>query len=341
MGSLVERKLILKFQMAPGDVSMLTSLVRDLKLTYGDKYLVDIRTNFPGIWRHNPYLTSLNESMPGVELVDLQRDCYLPAMKRAQRGERIHFVRAFHHTFELRTGIHVPLLFPRPDFHLTAQEKQEPLIAGRYWIVVPGGKTDMTNKIWLQDRWQAVVDRLRPWGLRFVQEGATKPGCVHPPLNNVLNTVGMTSIRDLMRNIYHADGVICNVTFMMHLAGGLERPCVVLGGGREEPWWEEYSNDWRAFGDQCEPVRVPHRFLHTLGQLPCCRPHGCWRRRVVAQADNHKMFNKDLCRQPVTTKEQIAPACLHKITVDHVIEAVMWYYERGFLPSPIRAKLTA
>jgi ADP-heptose:LPS heptosyltransferase len=335
------RNFILHFNMAPGDVSMLTSLVRDIKLTYGDQYQVDVRTNFPALWRHNPYLRPMSEDSPDVENLYLRKECYLAALSRAQRGERIHFVRAFHQTFETQTGIHVPLHYPRPDLHLSDEEKQVPLIAGRYWIVVPGGKLDMTNKIWLQDRWQAVVDQLRPWGLRFVQEGATKPGCTHPPLNNVLNTVGLTSVRDLLRNIWHADGVICNVTFMMHVAAAMERPCVVLGGGREEPWWEEYSNDWQAFGEQCAPVRVPHRFLHTLGQLSCCQTKGCWFRRVVPLSDNHTEFNKSLCRFPDQQFGQVVPRCLTHLQVEHVTEAVMWYYEHGFLPPPQQQKTVA
>jgi len=328
-----ERRFILKFQMAPGDVAMLTSLVRDLRLTYGDRYEVDVRTNFPALWRHNPHLTPLQKG-PGVEDIDLQRKAYLPALAAVQRGERIHFVRAFHRTFRELTGVPVPLLYPRPDFHLSEEEKATPLVGGRYWIVVPGGKDDTTCKFWSQARWQELVDRLRPWGLRFVQEGATKKRCIHPPLRNVLNLVGMTSVRDLMRNIYHAEGVVCGVTSMMHIAAGFEKPCVVLAGGREEPWWEEYSNDWQAFGPSCGPVRVPHRYLHTLGQMACCQKRGCWRCRVVPLRDGSARYNEKLCLMPVRTPTQILPRCMQAVEVDHVVEAVFWYYEQGFLPPP-------
>lgn len=335
---MAERRFILAFQMAPGDVSMLTALVRDLKLTYGERYLVDVRTNFPDLWRNNPYLTPLREGEPGVEYLSLQSDAYIEALKRAHSGERIHFIRAFHMTFERRTGIRVPLLHPRPDYHLTEEERTQPFIRGRYWVVVPGGKLDATTKIWSQRRWQDLVDRLRRWGLRFVQEGATKKFCVHPPLQNVLSVVGMTSIRDLMRNVYHAEGVICGITFPMHLAAGLEKPCVVVAGGREEPWWEAYDNTYPgAFGPTASPVRVPHRYLHTLGRLPCCARNGCWAARVVPIADNRAKYNNNLCKRPVHDEGgQILPECLRMISVDHVVAAVMSYYEDATLPPPCR-----
>ena len=328
---MAERKFLIDFKMAPGDVSMLTALVRDLKLTYGDQYDINVKTNFPAIWRHNPYLSDFKEGDPGVETLHLGKQGPMAAAIRESNKQHVHFVTYFHREFHQRTRIHVPCLFPGPDIHLSEKEKSEPMIDGRYWIIVPGGKLDMTNKIWSQVRYQEVVDKLRPWGLRFVQEGATKRLCVHPPLDNVLNLVGQTSIRDLLVNIYHAEGVICGVTFQMHVAAALQRPCVVLGGGRENPWWEAYVDDWKAFGDKSPPVAVPHRYLHTVGLLQCCKSNGCWKQRVVRLNDRTK-HDTSLCLLPTTAeRSQIVPKCLDLITTDHVIEATMSYYEDGTL----------
>ena len=194
---MAERSFILQFKMAPGDVSMLTALVRDLKLTYGDRYNVDVRTNFDAIWRHNPYLTKMEDKHDGVEWIKMSYKAGLP---RASR-EKIHFVTEFHRFFFDKTRIEVPCLYPHADLHLSDEEKAHPRISGRYWIIVPGGKTDMSTKWWSQTRYQQVVDKLRPYGLRFVQEGAVKKLCVHPLLDNVYSVVGMTSIRDLIINI--------------------------------------------------------------------------------------------------------------------------------------------
>lgn len=137
-----------------------------------------------------------------------------------------------------------------------------------------------------------------------------------------------------MVNILHADGVICGVTFQMHVAAACQVPCVVLGGGREEPWWEDYSNDWGAFGPDCSSVLVPHRYLHTNGMLDCCRVKGCWKQRVQPLGDNSK-FDKSLCQMPVQGEAgQLVPKCLDLIETDMVVESAMWYYEMGYLPPP-------
>lgn len=326
---MAERKFLLKFKMAPGDVSILTAFVRDFKLTHGDRYAVDIRSDFPAIWRHNPHLTKLEDSDKKVEVVKMRYDAY---MKKANKGEIMHFVGSFHKYFQDKTRIHTPLLYPYPDLHISKEEKDNPPISGRYWVMVAGGKTDMVTKIASMVRLQEVIDRLRKYGLHFVQEGAVKKLCVHPALDNVLQVVGMTSIRDLIVNIYHAEGVICPITFPMHIAGALQRPCVVIAGGREDPHWEEYSNDWNAFGDKCAPVKVPHKFLHTMGQLDCCSPYGCWKQRTVRLNDNTK-HDQSLCKYPVAAPDgQMVPKCLDMISTDHITEAVMEYYEDGYLP---------
>jgi hypothetical protein len=61
----VKKKFILQYHRAPGDTLVMTALVRDLKLTYGDDMLIDVITPYPDIWRHNPYLTPLNANDPG------------------------------------------------------------------------------------------------------------------------------------------------------------------------------------------------------------------------------------------------------------------------------------
>ena len=317
---------------------MLTSLVRDLKLTYGDRYAVDVRTNFPAIWRHNPYITKMGRKDKGVEYYRLS---YIDSLKAAHRGDNYHFCTAFHREFERRTKIHVPCHEPKPDFHFSDYEKENPLINGRYWVIVPGGKADMTTKYWSVIRYQEVVDRLRDWGLRFVQEGATKRLCQHPPLKNVFNVISKTSVRDLMVNILHAEGVICAITFQMHIAAAVDKPCVVIAGGREEPWFEAYVDDYQAFGPECAKVKVPHRYLHTVGQLGCCKKNGCWRRRVVALHDGARdqggqLMDLSLCHdvKMLGLEPGPLPHCMDKIKPDHVIEAVMSYYEDGTLLPP-------
>ena len=323
-----KRKIILEHRLAPGDVTVTTGLVRDIKLTYGDLYDVDFHTNFPAIYEHNPHLTKLRKQDKGVEHHEL---CYKRGIQSAGRGNKHHFLTWFYKDFTKRTGIELACLHSKTDLHLSDYEKMTPPVSGRYWLVFGGGKSDMYTKHWDYGRYQQVVDRLRPHGLRFAQSGATKKNHTHPPMKDVLNLVGWGYVNHMKWQIAHCEGVIAPITCAMHMAAAFDKPCVVIAGGREEPWWEAYTDEWGAFGPKAAPVRVPHKYLHTLGQLDCCEKKGCWKKKVTkGQGDD-----KSVCHMPaIRPGLQTIPECMNMITVDHVVEAVMSYYEEGWLPPP-------
>jgi hypothetical protein len=329
--------LILHNRWALGDTVCLSALVRDIARAYPGKYQVYCSGHYRNVfWRNNPYCQPLPDGASG-QLVNLE---YLDGIRAAGSGLKVHFLSWFHRDFERKVGIKVPVTEPKGDIHLSPAEK-EPILDHRYWVVVAGGKMDMTAKVWYAQRWQEVIDTLADQGIRCVQAGGDFHRHFHPRLHNCTSMVGKTNNeRDFFRLIYHADGVLCGVTAAMHIAAVFDKPCVVVAGGREEPWWEAYTNCYypTAFGDQCAPVKVEHTFLHTLGLLDCGvgnLTRGCWKDRVVPieQADysNARKMNS-LCRRPVRDLPQSVPECLAMITVDHVVEAVMNYYEKGILP---------
>lgn len=314
-------KLVLKHRRAPGDIVVTTALVRDLKHAYGDDVEIDFRASYPAIYENNPYVKTLDESDPTVQVINLD---YERTLRAAETG-RFHFLTAFHQEFKHETGLAIPCTEAKPSLFLTPKEDAVPPVLGRYWLIVGGGKTDMTVKHWEYSRYQETVDRLRELGIRFVQTGAAVSGHVHPPINNALNLVGWGNLRHLMWQIRHADGVICPITCAMHMAAAFDKPCVVVAGGREHPWWEHYSNQYGAFGPECSPVKVPHRFLHTVGSMECCREHGC-----LATQVEKTLVPGPLCQFPVVrSNDQKVAECMDRISVDHIIEAVMSYYEDG------------
>jgi hypothetical protein len=319
------RKIILTHKLAPGDVVVTTSLVRDAKLTYGDDLLLAFNTNQPAIYENNPYLSSFDPKQPDVEHLTLD---YSGGLRQVAH-EKMHFSTYHHRFFSRATGLETLPLFSKPDIHLSERERVERPITGRYWLVFGGGKSDITVKHWDFSRYQSVVDRLQANGLKIVQSGSAAAGHIHPPLKNVLNIVGWGGLRELIWQIAHCEGVICPITCAMHLAAAFDKPCVCIAGGREEPWWEAYVDDFGAFGPKAAPVNMPHRYLHTVGLLDCCRSKGCWRRKVIP-IDN----DQQLCHKPVglTLHEQPLPLCMSMITVDNVVDAVMSYYEQGLLP---------
>jgi ADP-heptose:LPS heptosyltransferase len=196
-----------------------------------------------------------------------------------------------------------------------------------------GGKMDFTTKWWNPSSYQAVIDHFKG-KIQFVQCGET--GHWHPDLNNVIDMRGKTDPRQFVRMMYHADGVLCPITFAMHLAAAVEvrpgaksknRACVVVAGGREPPHWEAYPH---------------HRYLSTNGALMCCDNGGCWKSRVVPLGDgDEKDLKEKLCKEPVNVEsgdslkiasmrsELHIAKCMTMITPQDVIRAIEMYYEGG------------
>src|SRR6185436_12842646 len=208
------RQLILTNYQAPGDVLMLTAAVRDLHECYPGQFVTDVRTSCPELWENNPYLTALDPRDPAVESVV----CEYPLIHRSDR-HGAHFIHGFIEFLNERLDLRIRPTAFRGDIHLSAEEKSGPSpveeLTGAdlpYWIIVAGGKYDYTIKWWHFRRWQAVVDHFRG-RLLFVQVG--KVGDYHPPLRHVIDLRGRTRLRQCVRLMHHAQGVLCPVTFHM------------------------------------------------------------------------------------------------------------------------------
>jgi ADP-heptose:LPS heptosyltransferase len=323
------RRIILIHKRAPGDTAVLTALPRDIHAAYPGQFELGVDTNCMSLWHNNPHVVPAKELLANgpAERIKLTYGKGL----RDQNFETVHFLAYFHRDFEVQARVRVPLTLPYPDLHLSDVEKTVPLVNGRYWVFLSGGKSDFTAKVWATTKWQETVDRMVALGLPCVQIGDTAKGHWHPDIKNCLNLVGKTDLRDYLRLIYHADGVICGVTSAMHLAAGLQRPCVCIAGGREAYWWEAYVRENKGLGglETAAKLKVPHRFLHTIGLLDCCKLHGCWLNKA---APLHQ--DRSVCKMPVMHPGQPVPKCLDLTTVDHVLTAVMSYYLDGTLKPP-------
>ncbi|OHE82723.1 MAG: hypothetical protein A2107_08930 [Verrucomicrobia bacterium GWF2_62_7] len=315
LGSL--RKLIFKNHLSPGDIVTLTAAVRDLHLSYPGKFITDVRTTCPALWEHNPFITPVADEDPQAEVIE----CHYPLIHESNTAP-YHMLHGFRLFLEERLGVAIKAHAFKGDIHLSADEKtwmsqieEMEGVGTRFWIIVSGGKIDFTAKWWDPDRAQAVVDHFKG-RIRFVQCGEAQHH--HPPLRDVIDLRGNTSARQLVRLMYHADGVVCPVTFLMHLAAAVEikpgrpknRACVVIAGGREPSQWEAYPH---------------HQFLHTNGMLPCCDQGGCWKSRVEPLGDGDEK-DKSLCLRPIALPSgRKLPQCLDMITARQVIDAVENY----------------
>lgn len=314
------RKLILKCGLAPGDILMLTAAVRDLHHWYPGQFLTDVRTVCPDLWDNNPYLTPLDDNDSETETID----CSYPLINRCNVAP-YHCLHGFIEFLNERLRLSIkPTLF-KGDIHLSEQEKawysQVHELTREdtpFWIVAAGGKYDVTIKWWQTERYQEVVDEFRG-KIQFVQVGQS--GHHHPKLNGVIDLRGRTTLRELVRLVHHAQGVLCPVTSLMHLAAAVEtrrgrppnRPCVVIGGGREPAHWEAYPG---------------HQFIHTNGALSCCAAGGCWKDRTTRLRDGDSRDRRDhLCLDAVNG----LPHCMDLISAAEVARRIGLYFQNGQL----------
>lgn len=316
---------LIQHMRALGDVVVLTALVRDIKLAY-PHIEIFVRTRFPDVWQNNPYVSQnfAPHETPSTACRLIQAD-YGSGIREDHKKRPLHFLACFHEDFSRKTGLSLSLAEPKPDLHLDEAERTPP-VEGRYWVMMAGGKTDIPLKVWSHKYWQRVVDDLRDRGIGVVQAGALGGNHRHEPLANVLDLRGRTNVRDFLRLIAAADGVLCGVTAAMHIAAGLERPCVVIAGGRESWWWEAYVRQ-NAGLTGAERLRTPHRFLHTIGLLDCCKQHGCFKKKLPEF--NHK---KAVCLLPTIAEGLPLATCMAMIEPGHALEAVLSYYTDDSLP---------
>ena len=347
------RNLILRNHQSPGDIVMLTAAVRDLHRGYPGKFVTDVRTSCPALWENNPNITRLADDDPEATVLE----CEYPLIHRSN-GSPHHFLHAFIEHLNDRLGVQIRGTEFRGDIHIGENEKrwmsQVHELTGEdtpFWIVVAGGKWDYTLKWWDPRRYQRVVDHFRG-RIQFVQVG--ERGHWHPRLDGALDLRGRTDLRQLVRLVYHAQGVLCPVTALMHLAAAVEtrpgrpknRACVVVAGGREPMQWEAYPH---------------HQYIHTNGQLLCCDHGGCWKSRIAPLGDGDtKDGDAHRCLQPIATEAaphpaerfemhggtgwneawqpeaavratQTLPRCLDQITAEEVIRRIEGYYTGGAL----------
>lgn len=255
-----QNKFVLKNYQCPGDLLMLSACVRDIKKWYPHVQL-DVRTSDDGIWQNNPNLTELDPNSPDVTEIEMNYDI----INQSNENIHAHFIHGFIDDFNKKTGLIVKLTEFKPDVHLTEEEKNEKVFEDqpeKFVILAAGGKTDYKTKWWWKEAWEEVVKNCPD--VTFIQLGKVESSHIHHPIKapNVVNKIGNTSTRDVLRLVYQSVGTVSVVTMFMHMAAAFDKHAAVVAGAHEPWWWEKYPG---------------HDYFHSIGRLSCCRYGGCWK----------------------------------------------------------------
>lgn len=302
------KSVMIRMNLCPGDCLMLTSAVRDLKNACPDLG-INVETKCPDVWENNPYLDRSITAYKADKLIYAEYD-----LIHQSNQAPFHFIHGFRMNLAKQLDTVIPAGPFKVDLHFTDEEKETPvrpqLKDKRYWVLNAGHKLDATVKAWEFQRYQEVVDRMKKM-ITFVQIGKRDKWNVHPSLQNVFDMTDRTTVREVLRLIYHSAGVLTNLSFTA-LAPTMPgpntvirklRPCVIVAGGREPAHWQQMPG---------------HFYVHRCGILDCNRDGGCWRYRVKPIPEYPK-HNSRICAHPTQTPSgQLIPLCMDMISVEEV-----------------------
>lgn len=301
-------KLQLNYHQCLGDYTVATAGIASLMDAYPGRYILRCNgEHCKTIFANNPYVRDF-EGKPDKEI---KMDNIL--INEARTWKPFHFMESYCKLFERELGVKVPLRVSRPQLYLTDQEKQNaPLSSGGYWVLHNCGKNDYTVKHFPHELLQQVVNRMMHITFVVVGEAHHK----HKPLDSTINYIGQTpKPRDLIRLIYHADGVLTGESFPWHVAAAFNKPAVCLAAGWLARSWVSYNGA---------------TILSKQGCLPCCATSDCGAKRVVPlPGADHK--NNNPCQFPDKSFSEPVAKCMSMITPAEIEAAIEAYYTGGRL----------
>ena len=260
------RKLRLVQGQCPGDLAVMTMAIDSLHRQYPSQFVTGVSTNHDELFDHHPLVAKLQGDDVANVLMHCDRinECHIP----------FHFGTAFCDTLGDALGLPLRLQVSRPSLYLSAEERASSVLAqkaslfGPYAVINAGYKDDYKTKWAGTNLYQSVVDAHRD-RITFVQVGAKAHH--HPKLSGVVDLIGRTTLRELVRLCAGAEFGVGGITAVGHFCAAFEKPYVCLVGGREPLSWIGY------------PTQIS---LNTHGLLSCCRTRACWKSCVSSPEVN-------------------------------------------------------
>lgn len=287
-------ELMLHNGQSPGDILVMTAAIESLHRLYPGKYLTAVDSPVPEIFENNPNVVPVSGT---ARLIEMQ----YPLIHQSD-ALQVHFMDAYCDFLGKALGLSLPRQVDRPQLFISDEEAKRSAPAQDYWLINAGVKLDFTAKQY--PHYQRVVDLLAS-KINFVQIGEV--GHLHKPLTGVIDMIGRTSTRELIRLAYHAKGGVGPSTFLQHICASLNKPYVCLLGGREPLAWVKYPRQTT---------------LHSFGTLDCCTGKACWKSRTVPMGDGDPK-DSCLCERPWMVGGMPSPECLASIAPETVVRAIL------------------
>jgi ADP-heptose:LPS heptosyltransferase len=283
----------------------MSAAIECLHKQHPNKYLTDIETSCDSIYENNPHIIR-HRSGRKIKME-------YPLIHQSNQ-KNVHFIQGYCEFLEKQLDIKIECNVNRPFLYLSNEEKkwmnqvvETTGYKGNFWLICSGVKSDYTIKAW--PFYQDVVDHYKG-KITFVQVGEAHHN--HKPLNGVINLIGKTTARQLIRLANKSVAGIGGVSFLHHIYAAFQKPFVCIASGMEPATWERYNTE---------------AYLTMQGRLPCCLEGGCWRKKIVKENNIDKY-----CDYPIfNIASEPYPKCMTMISVENVINAIDSYYFGGIL----------
>lgn len=301
-----------------GDAILLTGALRDLHAAHPGRFRTAVQ--------FRPRDMPLLENIPWV--TPRERLHKPKTIRIAIWGDHETGAQSFQGAWNLELGrllgVTIPLTRLGGDIRLSAEEMRAPSpamelagYAGKYWLITfTGWINECETKNW-DPLYAQRLTELLDGRVKLIHIGSVRGT---PPIPGAIGLLHRTNIRQLMRLLYHAEGLITYVGGVMVLASAVptrpgapaSRPIIVLSGGRESPHLHATRST---------------TVLHTIGQLPCCAAGGCYTYKTEGWRPDCKLPERG-------GMGMMLAKCMRMITPEMVAEKVLKIQEGLDLYTP-------
>jgi ADP-heptose:LPS heptosyltransferase len=237
-----QKKWILYHHRQAGDILVMTTLVRQIKNLLNNDVLINCNTPVcQEIWNNNPHIDTSILQQEADRFIKID---YKSVIDNPQW--QLHHSYGFKIDFERQTGIILPEWDCRPvielsEFELELAKDFKEKFGGNFCIISTDTKKSCKVKTWPGQYWNEVIESKDD--ILFVQVGEDSNNKAKLKKHkNLIDMTGQTGIRDLFALIYASKGVISYNSFCMHIAAAFNKKAVIIAGGREPIWYQQYSN---------------------------------------------------------------------------------------------------
>ena len=216
----------LKTELPFGDCVVMTAAIHSLHIQFPNQYKTGVDTNHNDLFLNNPHISA--DALDKFKTIEMNYDSI-----HRSNSVSCNFINGYVDDLAQQLNIPLKLQTDKPHLYLTQDEKDKYKDMAPYWIVVVGGKYDLTCKHLCKTYMQQVVDQFIG-DIKFVQSVRKED------MNYVLeNTTVVRDItkREMFSLVYNSQGCIGPVTSWQHVAAAFDKPYICVAGGREPVQW--------------------------------------------------------------------------------------------------------